>query len=86
MQLNSFTRVLCLSYMVYLGADHCEHRCTLFALPVNSHGFSLHKGAFQDAISLQPSLLPTSCICGKSFTVDHACPELSNWRFPNYTS
>ena len=52
----------------------------LAALPVESHGFSLHKGAFRDAISLrygwQPSLLPTTCICGKSFTVDHAlnCP------------
>ena len=52
----------------------------LAALPVESHGFSQHKGAFRDAISLrhgrQPSLLPTTCICGKSFTVDHAlnCP------------
>ena len=52
----------------------------LAALPVESHGFSLHKRAFRDAMSLrygwQPSLLPTTCICGKSFTVDHAlnCP------------
>ena len=52
----------------------------LVALPIKSHVFSLHKGAFRDAISLKygwhPSLLPTSHICGKSFTVDHAlnCP------------
>ena len=52
----------------------------LIALPIESHGFLLHKGAFQDAISLrygwQPSLLPATCACGRSFTVDHAlnCP------------
>ncbi len=52
----------------------------LAALPIESHGFSLHKGAFRDAISLRygwlPSHLPSKCICGKSFTVDHAlnCP------------
>ena len=52
----------------------------LIALPIESHGFLLHKGAFRDAISLrygwQPSLLPATCACGRSFTVDHAlnCP------------
>ena len=52
----------------------------LVALPIESHGFSLHKGAFRDALCLrygwQPPLLPTTCACGKSFTIDHAlnCP------------
>ena len=52
----------------------------LVALPIQSHGFSLHKGAFRDALSLgygwQPSNLPSKCVCGKSFSVDHAlnCP------------
>ena len=44
------------------------------------HGFALHKGAFRDALCLRygwrPPLLPSQCICGKSFTVEHAlsCP------------
>ena len=52
----------------------------LVALPIESHGFALHKSAFCDAICLrygwQPPLLPTTCACGKSFTIDHAlnCP------------
>ena len=52
----------------------------LAALPIESHGFSLHKGAFRDALCLrygrQPILLPTTCACGKLFTVDHVlnCP------------
>ena len=48
----------------------------LVALPIESHGFSLHKGAFCDALCLrygwQPPLLPTTCACGQSFTIDHA--------------
>ncbi len=57
----------------------------LAALPIESHGFSLHKGAFRDAISLRygwlPPHLPSKCVCRKSFTVDHAlnCP---NGGFP----
>ena len=46
------------------------------ALPIEEHGFSLHKSAFRDAISLRygwhPSYLLTECTCGKKFTVDHA--------------
>ena len=44
-------------------------------------GFTLHKGAFRDAIALRygwlPSNTPTSCACGASFTVEHAlsCPK-----------
>ena len=43
--------------------------------------FSLHKGDFRDAICLcygwSLAHLPTECICGASFTVDHAftCPH-----------
>ena len=53
----------------------------LTALPIEEHGFLLHKGAFRDAVALRygwhPLHLPTSCTCGKSFTVDHAlsCPR-----------
>ena len=52
----------------------------LVALPIESHGFALHKSAFCDAICLrygwQPPLLLTTCACSKSFTIDYAqnCP------------
>ncbi len=48
----------------------------LAVLPIEKHGFSLHKSAVRDALCLrygwQPSLLPTSCVCGHSFSIDHA--------------
>ena len=48
----------------------------LCSLPLNEHGFSLHKGAFRDALALrygwQLSNLPKECVCGKAFTVEHA--------------
>ena len=53
----------------------------LTALPIEEHKFTLHKGAFRDALALrygwQPTRLPTDCACGTSFTVDHAlsCPK-----------
>ena len=46
-------------------------------LPVNEHGFALH---IWDALCLRygwlPSGLPTQCVCGKRFSMDHAmnCP------------
>ena len=52
----------------------------LSVLPVSENGFALHKGAFRDAFCLRygwlPSGLPTQCVCGKGFSVDHAmnCP------------
>ena len=50
--------------------------CWLTALPIMEHGFSLHKGAFRDALSLRYSWelshIPGSCSCGKSFSVEHA--------------
>jgi hypothetical protein len=53
----------------------------LSALPREEFGFTLHKGAFRDALALRygwpPSNTPTSCACGASFTVEHAlsCPK-----------
>ena len=53
----------------------------LSALPITEHGFALHKGAFRDALCLRygwrPPNLPSHCVCGKFFTVEHAlsCPR-----------
>ena len=41
-------------------------------IPLEEHGFVLHKGAFRDALCLRygwrPNLLPNNCVCGNSFT------------------
>ena len=53
----------------------------LTSLPLGEFGFSLHKGAFRDALALcygwLPSNTPTYCECGPSFSVEHAlsCPK-----------
>ena len=53
----------------------------LTTLPLNEHGFALHKSAFQDALVLcygwPPLRTPTLCACGASFSVDHvlSCPK-----------
>ena len=52
----------------------------LSVLSLDDHNFSLHKGAFKDAICLRYGwkLLntPTKCTCGTAFSTDHAitCP------------
>ena len=52
----------------------------LSTLPIEDHGFALHKGAFHDAFCMrynwQPTHLPSKCIYGKAFSTDHAlsCP------------
>ena len=52
----------------------------LSALPLRDHQFHLHKGDFRDSFCLRygwmPALLPASCVCGVSFTAEHAlsCP------------
>ena len=57
----------------------------LTILPLEEFGLTLHKGAFRDAIALrygwQPALIPSTCACGTSFSVEHAlsCPM---GRFP----
>ena len=47
----------------------------LTTLPIADHGFTLHKGAFRDALCLRygwhPQRLPSRCICDQKFTVEH---------------
>ena len=53
----------------------------LTSLPIDKFGFTLHKGAFYDALALRydwsPSNIPKSCPCGTSFSIEHAlsCPK-----------
>ena len=53
----------------------------LMTLPISEHGFALPKGSFRDALCLRygwkPSNLPSQCICGTSFSSEHAlsCPH-----------
>lgn len=53
----------------------------LTAIPLHEYGFNLHKSAFRDAIALCygwiPADLPTFCVCGSRFSVEHAlsCPR-----------
>ena len=46
----------------------------LTALPLQDQGFNLNKGEFQDALALRYGRqnLPHHCICGKSFSTNHA--------------
>ena len=48
----------------------------LTALPIQEHGFTLHKAAFRDALALRygwrPNNLPSECVCGKPLSVDHS--------------
>ena len=45
-------------------------------LPIAEHGLAMPKGEFRDALCLrfgwQLARLPLSCVCGKSFNVEHA--------------
>ena len=51
----------------------------LTVLPIEEHGFTLHKQAFRDAISLRygwtPAHIPTNCPCSQAFSVHHALRE-----------
>ena len=53
----------------------------LTSLPITEFGFSLHKGAFVDALCLRycwpPPGTPTHCACGTNFSVEHvfSCPR-----------
>ena len=53
----------------------------LTVLPIQQHGFILHKGAFHDALCLRYAWpipqAPQSCACGNKFDVTHAmiCPK-----------
>ena len=48
----------------------------LTALPLHEHGFHLNKQEFRDALCLrygwQLANIPSHCMCGNSFSVDHA--------------
>ena len=48
----------------------------LSALPIREHGFTLHNGAFRDAMALRYGWtlkeILVECVCGKSFTMEHA--------------
>ena len=48
----------------------------LTTLLLTEHGFTLHKTAFHDALALRygwlPNNMPSTCDCGKHFTVEHA--------------
>ena len=48
----------------------------LTTLPLEEHGFSLHKQAFRDALCVrygwEPTRLPSHCMCGAQFTTTHA--------------
>ena len=65
------------------AADHASEKGSsswVTALPIADHGFTLHKGAFRDALCLWYNWtlphLPTSCVCSAGLTVEHAltCP------------
>ena len=68
-----------LKHIVSLSSDK-RASSWLSALPVEEHGFALHKGAFCDAICLRyewlPIGLPMHCVCGQGFSINHAinCP------------
>ena len=48
----------------------------LTSLPIDDHGFALHKSAFRDALSLRYGWSfknsPSYCTCGHPFSVEHA--------------
>jgi len=48
----------------------------LSAIPIQRHGYALHKRAFYDAIAFcygwRPPYLPTTCAYGKPFSIDHS--------------
>ena len=58
----------------------------LSVLPIDEHGFALHKGAFRDALCLRygwrPQHLPSHCVCDHQFTVEHAL-SCSRGGFPS---
>ena len=50
------------------------------AIPLDRYGFTLHRGAYRDALCLRyswsPPILASQCVCGQLFTIAHAlsCP------------
>ena len=66
--------------LAFEAASECGSSGWLTTLPIAVHGFSMPKGEFRDTLCLcfgwQVPKLPQTCMCGKSFTVQHAfsCP------------
>ena len=65
----------------YCNSDLAKEKGASLWLSIDDHGFSLHKGAFRDALCLRygwplPST-PTKCNCGSAFSANHAmiCPK-----------
>ena len=60
--------------------NHNYYYNVFYSVPLKELGFDLHKGSFRDAVCMRfgwrPPQLPTTCVCGKPFGVDHAliCP------------
>ena len=52
-------------------------------------GHALHKGVFRDALALRygwlPSSVPSECVSGKAFSVEHAMHVMLQRRFSNLT-
>ena len=69
----------CLSPQLKRFVDLAREKGTsswLSVLPLDDHGFSLHKGEFRDALCLRYgwklSHTPAKCNCGLAFSADHA--------------
>ena len=62
----------------------------LTALPIQEHGFALHKSAFRDALALRydcpPPLSPTFILCLWCFIFYRACSILPERGLPLTTS
>ncbi len=58
----------------------------LTSLPLSLFGFSLHKGAFRDSLTLRygwlPSDTPSHCDCGSKFSIEH-CLSCCKGGFPS---
>ena len=58
----------------------------LSTLPIEEHGFALHKGGFRDALCLrygwQPTLLPSQCVYMRQEVQCWTRPQLPTWRLP----
>lgn len=72
-----------LSADVRRAAEHASEKGAsswLTAVPLDRHDFVLPKGQFRDALCLRygwpPALLPSTCVCGQPFNINHAlsCP------------
>ncbi len=61
----------------------------LTPLPIEELGFSLHKGAFWDALALRygwsPLNMPAHCACGVSFSIQHVL-SYPKGVFPPYAT